>query len=263
MAAGMRAFLGALVCTATILRGVLPASAQVVQRGDLQLLEEAYPNQIIAIGRNSIIFSNGAHLDAGRSSAAEGAVLRNASIRDMFRQKYPAGANLTPPPLDFDPGRFRNRAFFDQIYGNCREGGVEKNLETVIWLPQSWGAPLRVTKVNGVAAKLQQISVEIERLPAALRYAAFPSAGAYACRDAADGGQPSMHAYGAAIDLNVRQSAYWLWQGRARPLVWQNRIPAEIVEIFERHGFIWGGRWYHFDTMHFEYRPELLAQARQ
>jgi len=22
--------------------------------------------------------------------------------------------------------------------------------------------------------------------------------------------------------------------------------------------FIWGGRWYHFDTMHFEYRPELL-----
>jgi hypothetical protein len=24
------------------------------------------------------------------------------------------------------------------------------------------------------------------------------------------------------------------------------------------HGFIWGGYWYHYDTMHFEYRPELL-----
>ena len=33
---------------------------------------------------------------------------------------------------------------------------------------------------------------------------------------------------------------------------------AKIVEIFERHGFIWGGKWYHYDTMHFEYRPELL-----
>jgi hypothetical protein len=21
---------------------------------------------------------------------------------------------------------------------------------------------------------------------------------------------------------------------------------------------VWGGRWYHYDTMHFEYRPELF-----
>lgn len=36
-----------------------------------------------------------------------------------------------------------------------------------------------------------------------------------------------------------------------------NTFEMKIVEIFERHGFIWGGRWYHFDTMHFEYRPEM------
>ena len=35
-----------------------------------------------------------------------------------------------------------------------------------------------------------------------------------------------------------------------------------IVDVFERHGFIWGGRWFHYDTMHFEYRPELLAIAK-
>ena len=34
-------------------------------------------------------------------------------------------------------------------------------------------------------------------------------------------------------------------------------IPKEIVDIFEKHGFIWGGRWSHYDTMHFEYRPEF------
>ncbi|MEJ2663631.1 MAG: M15 family metallopeptidase, partial [Spirochaetia bacterium] len=28
---------------------------------------------------------------------------------------------------------------------------------------------------------------------------------------------------------------------------------------FEKYGFIWGGKWYHYDTMHFEYRPELLV----
>jgi hypothetical protein len=36
-------------------------------------------------------------------------------------------------------------------------------------------------------------------------------------------------------------------------------MPPEIVAIFERHGFIWGGKWRHYDTMHFEYRPELLG----
>ncbi|WP_228384801.1 M15 family metallopeptidase [Campylobacter pinnipediorum] len=30
------------------------------------------------------------------------------------------------------------------------------------------------------------------------------------------------------------------------------------MDIFEKNGFIWGGRWKHFDTMHFEYRPEFL-----
>jgi hypothetical protein len=40
--------------------------------------------------------------------------------------------------------------------------------------------------------------------------------------------------------------------------VYKNQIPLEIVKIFEKYGFIWGGRWYHYDTMHFEYRPELL-----
>ena len=44
-------------------------------------------------------------------------------------------------------------------------------------------------------------------------------------------------------------------------LAYRNRMPKEIVDIFERHGFIWGGKWYHYDTMHFEYRPELLDDA--
>jgi hypothetical protein len=42
---------------------------------------------------------------------------------------------------------------------------------------------------------------------------------------------------------------YWLWSPKGG---YRNRIPIEIVEIFEKHGFIWGGKWGHFDTMHFE-----------
>jgi hypothetical protein len=69
-----------------------------------------------------------------------------------------------------------------------------------------------------------------------------------------------MHAWGAAIDINPTLSDYWLWH---RPTghgpAYVRSIPPEVVGVFERHGFIWGGRWMHFDTMHFEFRPELLA----
>ena len=43
---------------------------------------------------------------------------------------------------------------------------------------------------------------------------------------------------------------------------YRNRIPWEIVEVFEKHGFVWGGKWYHYDTMHFEYRPEIIAASQ-
>ena len=54
-------------------------------------------------------------------------------------------------------------------------------------------------------------------------------------------------------------SDYWYWRPHDGAIVYRNRMPEEIVAIFEKHGFIWGGKWYHFDTMHFEFRPELLV----
>ena len=34
--------------------------------------------------------------------------------------------------------------------------------------------------------------------------------------------------------------------------------PKEVVKVFEKYGFIWGGKWHNYDTIHFEYRPELI-----
>jgi hypothetical protein len=65
------------------------------------------------------------------------------------------------------------------------------------------------------------------------------------------------------IDIGVKYSDYWLWKNPGKSetakIVYANRFPRELVLIFEKHGFIWGGRWYHYDTMHFEFRPEILA----
>src|SRR6185369_15134226 len=188
-------------------------------------------------------------------------LLKNASILDQFRLTYPRGRLSAPPALNQDPGRFRNEAFFRKMYGDCHKGEVERQLVTIIWLPKTWGKSVRVTGVNGVAETLKAVSAEIDALPAAIKNAAYPIAGILACRPVRDTGRDSMHAYAAAIDLNVKMADYWLWQakGGSGPLPYHNRMPQEIVDIFERHGFIWGGKWYHYDTMHFEYRPELLG----
>jgi hypothetical protein len=71
-----------------------------------------------------------------------------------------------------------------------------------------------------------------------------------------------MHSYGMTIDINVKNSNYWQWDCKCKneevTLSYRNQIPLKLVSIFEKYGFIWGGNWKHYDTMHFEYRPELL-----
>jgi hypothetical protein len=191
-------------------------------------------------------------------------LLRHASIADQFRIPYPRGPLPQPPALDADPGRFRNTAFFTKMYGDCRKGEVAPRLLAVPWLPKTsaartGGTTVHITAVNGVDAQLRAISTEIDALPEAIKRAAYPSAGTYNCRAVADTGQQSLHGYGIAIDLNTAYSDYWFWRRTDGAVAYRNRMPQEIVAIFEKHGFIWGGKWYHYDTMHFEYRPELLA----
>ncbi len=74
----------------------------------------------------------------------------------------------------------------------------------------------------------------------------------------------SAHSFGIAIDINVDYADYWKWnQQDESKIEYNNRIPQKIIGIFERNGFIWGGKWYHYDIMHFEYRPELLITSNK
>jgi hypothetical protein len=72
----------------------------------------------------------------------------------------------------------------------------------------------------------------------------------------------SNHSFATAIDLNVNKSAYWRTDASSKLATFSRKNwPLEIIQAFEQHGFIWGGKWWHYDTMHFEYRPELIAYA--
>jgi hypothetical protein len=231
----------------------------------LDNLVAAYPNALAGHDDKALRWRDGTvmPLSDGDDTKPFEERLRHASISDQMRMAYPRGALDQPPPADSDPGRLRNAAFFTKMYGDCAKGEVSPHLVSLNWLAKSWGKPIRITAVNSVDQQLRAVSAEIDALPDTIKRAAYPIAGTYNCRAVADTGAPSPHSYGIAIDLNTRYSDYWFWRPHDGlhdlPIAYRNRMPQEIVTIFEKHGFIWGGKWYHFDTMHFEYRPELLA----
>lgn len=222
----------------------------------------AYPEALDRSDGNEIVWRDGTRtpLDDGTGEKPFADWLDHPDIEDMLRLPYPAGAGPAEPARESDPGRARNAAFFDKMYGDCRKGEVKARLTTITWLPSTAHQKLQVTTVNGVAKRLEAASKELDRLPPSFGKFLAPAGGTYNCRAIAGTGRVSAHGYGIAIDIAVSRSDYWRWApgGASGKIAYRNRIPPEIVHIFERHGFIWGGRWYHYDTMHFEYRPELL-----
>lgn len=230
-----------------------------------QALLAAYPGQLKSIEGNTLHWHEGPpmELDDGRGTKPFDAWLATPDIEDMFRLPYTASEGAAPPAPDADPGRARNDAFFSRMYGDCRKGDISASLTEIVWLPKKSGEKIKVSKINGVAERLQAVSRELDELPAEFDRFLFPIGGGFNCRTIAGTTQLSGHGWGFAIDIGVKHSHYWRWVKPEKDgsYTYRNDIPIQIVRVFEKHGFIWGGRWYHFDTMHFEYRPELLPPA--
>lgn len=255
--------MAALALTATCLPAVMAGEPSPADPNRLQRLVAAYPEQLAHIDGGVLVWRDGTRmaLDDGRGAKTFAAWLADPDLEDMLAVPYPKGDLAGTPPRDADPGRARPAAFFDKMYGNCRRGEVEQHLVSVDWLPRKARQTLRVTRINGVADRLAAVSRELDALPARFDRYLIPAAGGYKCRAIAGTSRASAHGHGIAIDIAIARSHYWRWS-RPRPdgsYAYRNAIPMEIVRIFERHGFIWGGKWHHYDTMHFEYRPEILA----
>lgn len=224
-------------------------------------LMAAYPGIVVHVTGTRLFFSDGSTmpLDDGTREKSFARWLAAPDIEDMFALPYPWHASIAAPAKNFDPGRARNAAFFNKVYGDCTKGDVEKNLVTIDWLPGKAKRRIRVSRTNGVADAFNAVSRELDLLPPRFDKYLHAFGGTYNCRRIAGTRRTSAHGYGIAIDIAPQLASYWRWTrpGQGGTYAFRNKIPAEIVDIFEKHGFIWGGRWYHFDTMHFEYRPEL------
>ena len=222
----------------------------------------AYPGVVCSHDDTAVVLCNGTRIawDDGATKPFE-ALLERPDLEDTVAMRYRAGRVFDVPARNFEPGRIRHDGFFEAVYGASQKA-VEARTEKVAWMAGSGGKVVRVTNVNGVADALRRVSDDLEReLPPDLKTLVATTAGVFVWRTVRGTTRRSPHSYAIAIDVGVARSDYWDWNkpDAAGHYRYKNRFPLEVVEIFERHGFVWGGKWYHFDTMHFEYRPELLV----
>ncbi len=244
----------------------------------LQQLKQAYPDYIKSVNSQAITWTDDTvmPLQADKPNKSLQEKLDSPSLIDQLEQApYVSGmpANISSYHPASDPGRIRYEPFFRKMYGTTPAEVINK-LTTVYWMPKIFGKhyPLQVTTINSVDQKLARVSDELEQLvathPEYRKYLNNPS-GVFLWRPVAESNRLSPHSYGIALDLNTEYSDYWQWDLKKRglpvsetsPIPYINRIPWPIVLVFEKNGFIWGGKWRHYDTMHFEYRPELLIPS--
>ena len=177
-------------------------------------------------------------------------VINEPDLQDMFSTRYPTGTIAPITNESHDPGRIRVEALFEHAYpkrGLVIDDFLGKRLQ---FAGHAAPALERVGKhLAALRAKDPKIGPFVDTL-----------GGTFNERVIAGTTRKSAHSFGVAIDLNPKLSHYWRWSkaGPGGKPKWENKFPQSIVDVFEQEGFIWGGRWYHYDTMHFEYRPELL-----
>jgi hypothetical protein len=186
--------------------------------------------------------------------------LKRPDLKDMLAQVYRPGRGQEPFRPDYDPGRFRVDGLFSAVYG-ASASEVGGHLVSVPFC----GVSVRFNAQNGAAKALESVGRELAALLAQrpqLRQYLFPLGGSFSWRPIAGTSRLSPHSWGIAIDLNPRHGAYWRGKTTTGSEVeaMRHNYPQEIVAIFEKHGFIWGGKWSHFDLMHFEYRPEMMKK---
>ncbi len=234
--------------------GALQLDSMTIPSGARKLMR-VYPDFIKGFSENRLLFSDGTSLryDDGLEKDFL-AKLDHADVEDMFSVPYDTSSK-TPAYLA-DAGRIRCESLFRKMYGDTQQL-VRSHLVKVDW----FGQKIPFTSLNGAADSLRAVAADLSRLPSSYaKY--FRNSSSFYWRKVRGADRLSAHSYGMTIDICVDFSDYWLWANPGKKeldsIKYKNRIPWEIIRVFERHGFVSGARWYHFDTMHFEFRPELL-----
>lgn len=237
-----------------------------IMKQDLLSLFMAYPDHIVDVEKqdNGLVYlvtkSGNKIVYDDKKEKSQQEKLANGDLQDMMEQVYPLEKTEDLMEENFDPGRVRSYLLLNEVYGSSREQ-IEKNLTNVNFAYQNY----RFNKNNSAAESLDKVSktlLELAKTNNKISSFINPANGTFNYRIISGTGRLSAHAYGIAIDIASDKRDYWKWatreQGKARLI----QYPDELVKVFEENNFIWGGKWGHFDILHFEYRPEIILKAK-
>jgi hypothetical protein len=197
---------------------------------------------------------------------------------------YPAELPPWEPPGPEEAARFRNQAerrrlsppkrsqhFYDALWRSHSRDESWDRVKSIRFL----GRPVLVHyMILEELALVEEHILALEKTNPQVRswINSLDTLDGWNWRSIADTQSRSFHAYGAALDLLPKslggRETYWLWAVQKNPEWWtvsyERRFhpPDAVIKAFEAHGFIWGGKWLFFDTMHFEYRPEILILSK-
>lgn len=222
-------------------------------------LAKVYPSQIVNSAGEFIYLANGDSVAINlNQELSHEDKLAAPDISSMFCDLYPLGP-LVVPDYQFDPGRYRNEQLFMSMYGHT-SNEVRKNLVYV----DCFGSSVPFSRINGAADSLRSVIREVaQSAPHLIIFFEDPSS--FYWREVRGADRLSAHSFGIAIDIGVKYSNYWRWSNPGKDendvIRYENKFPEELIMIFEKHGFISGARWYHYDTMHFEFRPEIIIYS--
>lgn len=144
-----------------------------------------------------------------------------------------------------------------QFYGDpglwTRDDGTahpawESQMVTVMFptpLPLGWDKTKRATRArvhNKLADNLEIVFAQLLDEGAWLRVKTYD--GGYTWRSKRGSKKMSLHAFGGALDFNAATNGLGNHDFD---------MPRQVVSVFRRNGWTWGGQWRRPDAMHFQF----------
>jgi len=261
-----------------------PSRAEQVMRA----LAAAYPQQVEKVEyRIGTGYSDWAVLMRGTwYFFAEGKILPENMVAGAGNYtsqpfyNYQADLPAWKAPTAEEAARFRSMAsnrnqnpprrsthFFDDLWRMHNQNESYERVKTIRFL--GYSVTVHYLILENLSLVEEQI-IALSRTDQQIRtwISNISSLEGWVWRNIANTQSRSYHAYGLAIDILPKsyggKETYWLWASNRRADWWnisyneRYHPPAGVIKAFEKYGFIWGGKWLYFDTMHFEYRPEIL-----